>query len=290
LSESDSQQIWPAVSTAGDILRRAGLVNARLRRRRCPPTLHVLSQPLAPNDLWTADFKGQFRTGDRRYCYPLTSCDGATRYILGIRALTSTELQPVQQSFQRLFEEYGLPRRIRTDNGPPFAGSGLAHLSHLSLWWTRLSIEHERIAPAHPEQNGAHERMHQTLKAETARPPKGNRLRQQYRFNSFRREFNQLRPHEALGQIPPARVYRASSRRLPSKLPPIDYPGHFEVRSVRANGYFSWNGHYIYLSTVLGGQRVGMEEIDDGIHSLFFGTRLLARLDERTMQLREGAA
>lgn len=281
--------VWPAPSTAGDILKRAGLVVPRRRRRLPRPLFHApLSRPVAPNDLWSADFKGQFRTRDSVYCYPLTVCDGSSRYILDVRALWSTDTLPAQKSFQRLFQKYGLPRVLRTDNGTPFASTGLCRLSRLSVWWIRLGIRPERIAPAHPEQNGSHERMHKTLKAATTRPPGLNLAAQQRRFDDFRAEFNDQRPHESLGQKPPASLYRPSPRAYPPRLPPLAYPGHFEVRRVGSNGCILWKGRPLPLSHCLSGQDVGLEEVDDGIWSLFFGQLLLARFDQRTRQLHPG--
>ena len=289
LRDSDPQTIWPAPSTAGDLLTRAGLVQARRRPRRPPlPGPTQLSRPVHPNDLWSADFKGQFKTGDGVYCYPLTIADGASRFLLEVRALLSTDCPPVRQSFEQLFRQYGLPQAIRTDNGTPFAGTGLYRLSRLSVWWTRLGIQHQRIAPSHPEQNGSHERMHKTLKEETTRPPQTNRKSQQRRFDRFRHEYNQLRPHEALGQRTPASLYRPSPRPYSSRLPQPEYPGHFELRRVGSNGCILWKQHPLFLSHTLAGELVGLEEVNDGIWSLHFGPLLLARLDQRTGKLHEG--
>lgn len=280
---------WPAPSTAGDILTRAGLTVPR-RRRRLPlaPSQQPLTRPEAPNDLWSTDFKGQFRTGDRLYCYPLTVCDAVSRYILDVRALLSTETLPARKSFERLFHEYGLPRVLRSDNGVPFASTGLCRLSRLSVWWIRLGIRPERIAPAHPEQNGSHERMHRTLKAATTRPPQRNLSAQQRRFDDFRDEFNDQRPHESLGQKTPASVYRPSPRIYPDRLPALEYPGHFQVRRVGSNGCILWKGRRLALSHCLSGEDVGLEEVDDGVWSLFFSQFLLARFDQHTFQLHPG--
>jgi transposase InsO family protein len=252
------------------------------------PPSPLLTQPVEPNDVWTADFKGQFRTRDRVYCYPLTVCDGASRYLLDVRALCSTDTLPARESFERLFREYGLPRVLRTDNGVPFASTGLCRLSRLSVWWIRLGIRPERIAPAHPEQNGSHERMHKTLKAATTRPPERDRSAQQRRFDRFRCEFNHERPHESLGQKTPASLYRPSAHRYPTRLPRPEYPGHDEIRRVGSNGCILWKGRPLSLSHCLCGEDVGLEEVDDGIWSLFFGPLLLARLDQRTRQLHQG--
>lgn len=280
---------WPAASTAGDILKRAGLVKPRRRRRHLhPPAPSHLSKPLSPNQVWSADFKGQFRTRDSLYCYPLTVCDGASRFLLEVRALPSTDSLPVRKSFQRLFHHYGLPEAIRTDNGTPFASTGLGRLSRLSIWWTRLGIRHERIAPAHPEQNGSHERMHRTLKAKTTRPPAAHCAAQQRLFDDFRLEFNNQRPHEALAQKTPSSLYRPSPKPYPARLPQPEYPGHFQIRRVGSNGCISWKGRPLALSHCLAGEDVALTEVDESIWSLFFGPLLLARLDDRTGQLHQG--
>ena len=212
----------PAISTAGDLLARRGLVKKRRRRRRhyqhpgvVPPTT------TQPNDLWTADFKGHFRTRDGIYCYPLTIADQHTRYLLACHGLLSTKGHGVRPVFERLFREYGLPRAIRTDNGVPFATTGIHGLSQLNVWRLRLGIQHQRILPASPHQNGAHERMHKTLKGDAIRPPRPNLTTQQRAFNAFRHLYNEERPHEALGGRPPASLYRPSAREYVGALPPV---------------------------------------------------------------------
>jgi hypothetical protein len=238
-----------------------------------------------PNQLWTADFKGQFRMGDSLYCYPLTVADSYSRYLLGCQALWSTEREPTQKIFERLFCQYGLPEAILTDNGTPFASSSLRRLSRLSVWWIRLGIRPLTIEPASPQQNGRHERMHWTLKQQTASPPAANRKAQQRAFDRFRAEYNHQRPHEALGQAPPARHYRPSPRPYPDLLPELEYPGHFEIRRVGSSGCISWQGHFLHLTETLAKEYVGLEEIDDAIWSIFFGPILLGRLNEKTGQL-----
>jgi transposase InsO family protein len=277
---------WPAASTVSDILKRNGLVRARRYSQR-PPAMPVsaLQVPSAPNDLWTSDFKGQFRLGDRQECYPLTVADAVSRYVVGLKGLRSVAGAGVHQVFERLFREHGLPSAIRTDNGSPFASTSLGRLSRLSVWWLKLGIRLERIAPGHPEQNGSHERMHRTLKAETARPPAANALVQQARFDEFRRIYNEERPHEALGQKPPASRYEASPRPYPERLSEPQYPGHYEVRSVRADGCVKWRGERLFVSEALTGERIGLEEVEDGIWSVSFGTVLLARFDARERTL-----
>jgi hypothetical protein len=241
-----------------------------------------------PNEIWTADFKGQFRTRDGQYCFPLTVVDGFSRYLLACQGLRSTAISLSRPVFQRLFEEYGLPRIIRTDNGVPFATTALGRLSLLSVWWIRLGIYPELIEPAHPEQNGRHERMHRTLKAETTRPVAGNLQAQQRRFNRFVDEYNLERPHEALGQETPASVYRPLQlRKLPRKLPQLEYPGHFELRLVSRNSGIRWRKHWVCVTETLAGEYVGLEEIDDGFWDVYFGPVRLGRLDERTLRIED---
>ena len=277
----------PGRSTVCDILSRHGMVAKKRTRRRIGHPGKPSSLILAPNDLWCADYKGQFRTGNGHYCYPLTVTDGFSRYLLGCQALTSTAVAEAKPVFTRLFKEYGLPKRMRTDNGVPFATNTLARLSSLSAWWVRLGILPELIEPGKPQQNGRHERMHRTLKAETTRPPANSLRAQQRRFDRFRQEFNHERPHEALDQQTPAACYRASPREMPNKLPALEYPDRFEVRYVSANGGIRWNRKGINVSIVCVGEYVGLEEIDDGIWDVYFGPLKLGRLDERRMLIED---
>jgi len=277
----------PGRSTVCDILSRHGMVAKQRNRRRIGHPGKPSSLMLAANDLWSADYKGQFRTGNGRYCYPLTVADGFSRYLLGCQALNSTAVAEAKPVFTRLFREYGLPRRIRTDNGVPFATNTLARLSSLSAWWVRLGIVPELIEPGKPQQNGRHERMHRTLKAETTRPAANSLRAQQRKFDRFREEFNNERPHEALDQQTPAACYHASPREMPSKLPPLEYPDRFEVRYVSANGGIRWNRKWINVSIVCVGEYVGLEEIDDGIWDVYFGPLKLGRLNERRMLIED---
>jgi putative transposase len=272
---------WPAPSTVGDILARADLIQKR--RRRNPPAhpLRERGRATSPNDLMTVDYKGEFLLGNHRYCYPLTIVDHVTRFILACDAFASTQHPHTQRAFERVFRTYGLPRAILSDNGSPFGSPGLARLSRLSLWFIRLGVSVERIVPGHPEQNGAHERMHRTLKAETTRPPEATLGRQQKRFDRFVHSFNHERPHEALGQKRPASLYSPSPRSYPESLPPIEYDGHLEVRKVDHRGTIRWKNEKLFLSHTLTGEFVGLEEIDEGAWSLFHGPVLLARFDER---------
>jgi transposase InsO family protein len=263
------------------------LVPKRRHRRHIGHPGKPTSQILAPNDIWSADFKGHFKTGDGRYCYPLTVADGYSRFLLGCQALASTRVQEAKPVFTRLFKEFGLPRRIRTDNGGPFATNTLARLSQLSAWWVRLGILPEFIEPGKPQQNGRHERRHRTLKAETTRPPAATRRAQQHKFDRFRHEFNFERPHEALEMQTPASCYEVSPREMPTKLPPLEYPDRFEVRYVSANGGIRWNQHWVNVSHVCVGAYVGLEEIDDGIWNVYFGPLKLGRLLERHMRIED---
>lgn len=276
---------WPAASTVGDLLARRGLVRKRRRRR---PVRHPGSVPIhttAPNDLWTADFKGHFRTRDGIYCYPLTIADQHTRFLIACDGLPSVKTLGARSVFEKAFREYGLPAAIRTDNGVPFATSAIHGLSPLNVWWMRLGIQHQRIRPASPQENGAHERMHKTLKAEAILPPRGNRQAQQRAFNTFRAEFNTERPHSALAGDPPGARYFESARPYPSRLPTIEYPGHFLVKRITNAGTFRLKHKLLFLATPLKGQFIGLEETADGIWSIYFGQVLLGRVDEREMRI-----
>jgi transposase InsO family protein len=278
---------WPSRSTVCDLLRRHGVVVPSRRRRAVPHGTHRLAPLTRPNGTWTTDFKGEFRTGDRVYCYPLTLRDGFSRYVLRCDALRSRSTALTRACFERAFRDYGLPDRIRSDNGEPFASPALGRLSRLNVWWIRLGIVPERIALGHPEQNGSHEQFHAVLKAETARPPAAHRRAQQQRFRRFCREYNEERPHEHLGDRPPATAYQASARSLPARLPPLQYAGHLEIRRVGSNGCVGWRGRPLFLTEVLVGEDVGFEEVDEGIWTLYFAAVGLARFDERTRTLTE---
>jgi len=278
---------WPARSTTCDLLRRHGLIAARRRRARPGHPGRPLTPMTAPNGIWTADFKGQFRTRNGAYCYPLTVVDGFSRYLLGCQALLGPTHQATQPVFRRLFQEFGMPEILRTDNGVPFATSALGRLSRLSVWWIQLGIYPELIEPAHPEQNGRHERMHRTLKKEATLPPSGSLAAQQRRFVTFRQEYNHLRPHEALDQNPPASAYQPSNRTFPTRLAPIEYPPHFERRLVSHNGGIRWNARWVNVSHVLAEHHVGLEEIDNGLWNVFFGPLHLGRLNERNYRIED---
>ena len=277
----------PAKSTVHAVLDRHGLVSrARKRRAANKATGTALSQAAVSNDLWCADFKGEFKLGDGRYCYPLTVSDQVSRMILCCEALESTKEAPVIETFVSLFQDRGLPAAIRSDNGLPFASpNGLYNLSKLSVWWLRLGIAVERIKPGNPQQNGRHERMHRTLKAETARPPGMNVLQQQDRFDAFVSEFNEQRPHEALDMKTPAELYAPSSRAYEG-LPDVQYPFHDRDILVTACGRICMARKKINVSTVLAGQRLGIKEVDDGIWLVSFMHYDLGYIDleQRTLQ------
>jgi transposase InsO family protein len=254
----------PAKSTIHAVLDRHGMVKRgggpRHRARGTP-----LSEGTRPNELWCADFKGEFKLGNGRYCYPLTVTDHASRFLLLCEALDSTREQPAITAFESLFRDRGLPLAIRSDNGVPFASpNALFNLSKLSVWWLRLGIAIERIKPGHPQQNGRHERMHLTLKKEATRPPGLNSLQQQARFDSFVREFNAERPHQALGMKYPAELYTPSARSYDG-LPELTYPFHDRDVVVTACGRLCLHRKRINISTVLAGQKLGIKEVDEGI-------------------------
>ena len=276
---------WPSASTIGRILARHGRIVPRLHRRRTAPYSQPFQSCNRPNDVWCADFKGWFRTADRSRCEPLTVTDAFSRYALACRALPRTTQGLVRPVFEALFRQYGLPRAIRTDNGPPFASTALAGLSSLAVWWIKLGIQPERIDPGCPEQNGRHERFHRTLKREVISPPKDTLDQQQAAFDLFCLEYNQERPHEALDGDSPAQRYSSSSRAYTTRPPEIAYPDHMTVRKVRPSGQFWWKGTDLFLSEVLVGELVALEPIDDRYYQIYFGPLPLAKLDEHKRRL-----
>jgi transposase InsO family protein len=276
----------PARSTVHAVLDRHGLVSHARQRQRFKAEGTELSQAVRPNDLWCADFKGEFKLGNGRYCYPLTVSDQASRFILACEALESTKETPVIEAFARLFRERGLPIAIRSDNGLPFASpNGLYNLSRLSVWWLRLGIALERIRPGHPQQNGRHERMHRTLKAETTRPAGANSLQQQGRFDRFVSEFNEERPHQALDMKTPAELYTPALRAYEG-LPELQYPFHDRDIIVTTCGRICMMRKKINISHVLAGQKLGIKEVDDGIWLVSFMRYDLGYIDleQRTLQ------
>jgi transposase InsO family protein len=269
----------PSKTTIYNILSEEGLIHSQRRRKRVPVGQQPFSPVSEPNDVWSADFKGQFKTKDSTLCYPLTVMDHQSRYLLGCQDLEGTRLQPTKKTFEVLFREYGLPWRIRTDNGVPFASNAPGGLSQLSIWWIRLGILPERIEPGKPQQNGRHERMHKTLKEATIIPPAETAQLQQKEFDAFRNRYNNERPHEGLGQKVPASIYRPSTRPMPKKLPELDYPGHFRVNLVHHSGIINHQGHRVYVAALLKGEQVGVEETADGVWDVFFGPLRLGSFD-----------
>jgi putative transposase len=271
---------WPACSTIGELLRRAGLTSPRRLRRRTPPYTEPFVSCRGSNDLWCVDFKGYFRTGDGSRCDPFTLTDSFSRQLLRVQSVAKTDGKTIAALFKAAFLEYGLPSAIRSDNGVPFASSAAGGLSRLSVWWVKLGIRPERIEPGHPEQNGRHERMHRTLKAETASPPAGTLGQQQSRFDAFRQEFNEVRPHEALGQRTPASVYVRSGREYLGT-PEVAYDDDCEVRRVRRSGEIKWRGGHVYVSQVLTGEPVALRPVADRRWEVRFCDCVLGILDER---------
>jgi putative transposase len=269
----------PSPSTIGEILKRRGLSRRRRKRsRRYPMSTKPFAHVVESNTTWCVDFKGPFRTQDGRWCYPLTILDAHTRFLIRCEALLEPTGDAVRHVFDSAFQEFGLPKAIRSDNGPPFASSGAGGLTALAVWWMRLGIRPERIAPGKPQQNGRQERFHRTLKAETASPSK------QRAFDLFRRDYNEDRPHEALGQRPPARFYEASRRKYPRKLSsPERYPWHQYLRVTR-RGYLVWDGKYVFLSAALAYEDVELhastdersEHLDVYFHDVLLGRLLLS--------------
>ena len=279
LQQQDVVTGWPARSTVAEILRRAGLVSPRRVRRRVP----VHQQPFAdcegPNAVWCTDFKGWFRTRDGQRCDPLTISDAFSRYLIRCQAVNDTSGAGIRPLFEAAFREYGLPGAIRSDNGPPFASRAIGGLSRLSVWWIKLGIRPERIEPGKPQQNGRHERMHLTLKGDTACPPAGTLRGQQRRFDAFRKEFNQERPHEALEMATPASRYELSVRPYPAQEPQVTYPSDWPWRMVRQSGEVKFHGRF-FLSEALTGEPVGFEPLDGRLWRVHFGPVALGWFDE----------
>lgn len=272
LRQIEPEQVWPAASVAHEWIKRAGMIVTRSRARRFPHPGPPPSTPLErPNQQWSTDFKGQFRTRDGRYCYPLTVADSFSRYIIGCQGLATTAFESVWPVFERLFREHGLPDAILSDNGTPFSSNSVKRLSKLSVRWIRLGIEPRLIQPGRPQQNGRLERMHRTLKDEACSDPSANLRRQQRQFDAFRECFNHVRPHESLGQTPPARQYEHSSREYPKRIPRIEYPSHCQIRRVRSSGEIKWDGQWFFLSDALIGEEVAFEAVDDTCSILRFG-------------------
>ena len=272
--------VLPSLTTTHNILDRAGLVQPRRPRLRRWHPGRPCTAATRPNELWTIDYKGQFRLQDSSLCYPLTTQDRCSRYLLDCRGLANTKTLPAKKALERLFRAYGLPERIRSDNGTPFASNALGRLSTLAVWFIQLGIAPELIEPASPYQNGAHENMHLHLKRRTAKKPRANVRAQQQAFDDFRREYNTVRPHEALKGRTPTSLYRPSPRPYPKVLEPITYPEHFVRRRVSTNGGIRWLSGWVNVSHLLGGLYIGLEEIDHGLFDVYFGPVWLGRFIE----------
>jgi putative transposase len=282
LQDHQPEKEWPVTSTMHEILRRHGLVHARRKRHHAPPYNEPFLKSTQPNEVWCIDYKGHFRLGCKSRCYPLTVTDSYSRYILGCWGLEHPAYEPTRYYLEQAFRKYGLPNAIRSDNGTPFASVGIGGLSQLSVWFIKLGIVPERIEKAHPEQNGRHERMHRTLKAEATKPPQYSMTEQQGVFDRFQYYFDNERPHEALGQQTPAAVYRKSERKYLAKLPAIEYPKHFKIRHIHSGGVLKWQNKEIYFSGSLAGEYIGLTEIDNGIWKIYFSFYPVCTLDERT--------
>jgi transposase InsO family protein len=284
--ERDAPKVdWPAASTIGDILKREGLVEGRRHRQRAIPQGDVISPATAANEEWSIDFKGWFRTADGRRCDPLTLADAASRYLVDVRIVEPT-WAGVRGAMERIFGTVGLPEAIRSDNGSPFGSTGAGGLSALSVWWLKLGIEPRYIPPSSPQDNGRHERMHRTLKAETSKPAAATPAEQQRRFDRFRRHYNEQRPHEALEQTPPATHWQSPVRALPARLVDPWYDADHEVRRVRCDGMIKWRGEQVFVGEALAGELIGLAETESGGHIARFCHRHLGVIDRDRRFLR----
>jgi putative transposase len=271
----------PAASTVAEILSRRGLVRRRRRRYCAPAYAGPFATCAAPNDVWCADFKGRLVLGNKHACHPLTLSDAYSRYLLRCEGLSQTYCDVVQPIFESAFREYGLPLVIRTDNGPPFSTITAGGLSRLAIWFVKLGVRPERIQPGKPTQNGRHERIHKTLKEETAQPTAATMAAQQRKFDEFRRVYNDERPHEALGQTPPADCYRSSPRVYPARIREPEYGPNHEVRRVRHDGGLKWRGSQVFVSETLRGEPVGIELAGDDQWAVRYGPLLLGHIDAK---------
>ena len=279
----------PAESTIGEILKRHGLTVARKRRRSGRAPLQPLTAATAANAVWSVDFKGWFRTADGMRIDPLTLSDNYSRFLLRCQALKAADGLHVQPVCEAAFREYGLPGAMRSDNGAPFGSNGESGLTRLTVWWIQLGIVPQHIAPGQPQQNGRHERMHRTLKQETASPPAGNRRAQQQRFDQFRQEYNEERPHEALGQQTPTALYAHSPRPYPERLREIEYPADWQVRRVSPGGQMRWRGDYVFVAHALEGEPVGLEPVEEGGWRVWFSFYEVGRLEEQALRIKRPA-
>lgn len=276
---------YPAISTIGLFLKKQGLTRHFKPRNKCSPTELPLTVGQYSNHVWSSDFKGHFRTGNGCRCNPLTISDHFSRYLLCCIHLDTNNYELTKKQFERIFRKYGLPEVIRTDNGSPFACTGIGGLSRLSYWWIRLGIYPERIEPGHPEQNGRHERMHKTLKDSTASPPANNIAQQQKRFDAFLEEYNEFRGHEALQMRTPSECYSSSPRPYPSCLSRINYPAHMRVRRVQMHGDIILKDRRIFLTQSLYNEYVGIEQIDEDTSLIWYCNYLLGYLDHKEWKI-----
>ena len=276
---------WPARSTVNAILDRHGRLRKSRRRKKWahPGTAPIETEH--PNQVWPADFKGQFKTRDGKYCYPLTVTDHYSRKLLVCQGLRSVRTEGAKPVFRRLFREAGLPEAIRTDNGAPFASTGIHGLCALNVWWMKLGIVHQRIRPSSPQENGQHERMHRDLKREATRPPAANLAAQQRKLEAFRRCYNEVRPHDGIDGALPEETWEPSPRPYPERLLPPEYPGHMEVRRVSHAGTFRLKSKQPFLSQALADESIGLEEVGDGIWNIVYYETLLGRIDERIRKI-----
>jgi len=286
LERDEGNKKIPAESTIGAILKRNGVTVSRPQRRRSRQAQEPLAAAGKANAVWSADYKGWFRTGDGTRIDPLTISDNYSRYLLRCQAVAAADYAHTKPVMEAAFREYGLPERLRIDNGAPFGSNGESGLTRLTVWWIKLGIVPEHIAPGKPEQNGRHERMHRTLKQETARPPASNRRAQQERFDQFREEYNEERPHAALGQKTPASCYQASARAYPERLREVEYPKEWEVPRVAAGGQIRWSGESVFVAHALGDEAVGLEPIDDRHWRVWFSFHQIGVLDEEKLVIR----
>lgn len=281
LEQGHSDRTWPAASTIGDMLKRAGLVKPRKARSRCP-SAPILSGSRASNTVWCVDYKGQFSLGNREWCYPLTMTDLTSRFLIRCQGLPDVSATKAWPYFVGAFQEFGLPEAIRSDNGAPFAMASTTGLTRLSLQLIKLGIRLERITPGKPQENGCHERMHRTLKAEAIDPASPTMAAQQERLKAWRHEYNHERPHEALGQKTPASIYVCSPRPFPLRMPELEYPGGMRVQRVRKDGTIRWRGGLLFVSEVLVGEPIGMDHYTEHYQALYVGHQPVAILDQRS--------
>lgn len=285
LKQEQQETIWPAKSTIDELLKRHHLVIPRKRKRYVAPYTEPFILCHKPNDIWSIDYKGQFVLGDQGMCYPLTITDNFSRYLLAVKGSERISGKSSKQVLHNLFSEFGLPRAIRSDNGVPFAGTGLGGLSRLSVWFIKLGIIPERIRKGHPEENGRHERMHLTLKQDTASPPRKNLRQQQICFDNFKLEFNEQRPHEAINFDRPAWLYEPSSRTYPKKLKAVEYDATLDTRSVRTNGTIKWKGNEVFLSETLTDERIALKPYSEDEWVIYYSFYPVGIFNEKVLKV-----